>query len=82
METRERRRNGNADRSRDGIESSGGEGNGDESGNGDVNEDGIGEGGGEAKKHKKPHNSCRCNVLPFRTYHHLCRQGVGLAGTQ
>ena len=30
-----------------------------ETSSGDGDEDRIGEGGGEAKKHKKPHNSCR-----------------------
>ena len=34
--------------------------NGDEDGNGD--EDRIGEGGGEAKKLKKPHKTCRHHV--------------------
>ena len=41
----------------------------------------IGEGGREAKKRKKPHNSCRRDqALSFCTRHHLCRQGVALAG--
>ena len=31
-------------------------------GNGDGNEDRIGQGGGEAKKRKKPHKSCRRDV--------------------
>ena len=31
-------------------------------GNGDGNEDGIGKGGGETKKRKKPHKSCRRDV--------------------
>ena len=43
----------------DGNESSSGDGNGYEDGNGDGNENGIGEGGGEIKKRKKPHKSCR-----------------------
>ena len=52
-------------------------------GNGDGNEDGIGEGRGEAKKRKKPHKSCRGHqALYFRTRHHLCRQGMALAGTR
>ena len=62
-----------------GNESSSGDGNGDEDGNEDV----IGEGGGEAKKRKKPHKNCRRDqALLFRTRHHLCRQGVALAGTR
>ena len=56
MEIRGRTQDGN------GNESSGGGGNGDEDGNGNGNEDRIGEGGGEAKKHKKPHKSCRRHV--------------------
>ena len=52
-------------------------------GNGDGNEDGIQEGGGEAKKRKKLHKNCRCDQTTlFRTRHHLCRQGVALAGTR
>ena len=51
-------------------------------GNGDGNEDGIVENGGGAKKRKKPHKNCRRDqALLFRTRHHLCRQGVALAGT-
>ena len=53
-------RGGDGDGSGDGNESSGGDGNGDEDGNG--NEDRIGEGGGEAKKRKKPHKTCRRHV--------------------
>ena len=57
------------------------DGNDDEDGGGDRN--GIGERGGEAKKRKKPHKKCRrAQALSFRTCHHLCRQGVALAGTQ
>ena len=37
---------------------SSGDGNGDKGGNGDR----IGEGGGETKKRKKPHKSCRRHV--------------------
>ena len=49
--------------------------------NGDGNEDGIGKGRGEAEKCKKAHKSCRLDqALSFRTHHHLCRQGVALAG--
>ena len=43
---------------RGGSEGSSGDGNGDED-NGNGNEDRIGEGGKEAKKRKKPQNSCR-----------------------
>ena len=40
-------------------------------------------GGGEAKKRKKPHKSCRRDrALAFRTRHHFFRQGVALAGTR
>ena len=83
METRGRTQDGNGDGSEDGSESTSGDRNGDEDGNGDGNEDGIGEGEGEAKKRKKPHNNCRSDqALLFRTRHHLCRQGVALAGTR
>ena len=35
------------------------------------------------KKREKPHKSCRRDqALSFRTRHHLCRQGVALAGTR
>ena len=50
METRRRTPDGN----KDGSEDSSGDGNRDE--------DRIGEGGREAKKHKKPQNSCRRHV--------------------
>ena len=42
-------------------------GNGDED-NGNGNEDRIGEGGREAKKHKKPQNSCRRHVGTGETW--------------
>ena len=43
----------------------------------------IKKGEGEAKKHVKMHKSCRRDqALSFRARHHLCRQGVVLAGTQ
>ena len=46
--------------------------NGDADVNGEGNEDGAREGGGEAKKRKKPRDSCRRNqALLFRTRHHL-----------
>ena len=54
METRRRTVDGNGD----GSEDSSGDGNGDED-NGNGNEDKIGEGGREAKKRKKPQQSCR-----------------------
>ena len=53
---------GNGDGGEDGNESSSVNGNGDEDGDRDENKDGIGEGGGEAKKLKKPHKSCRRDV--------------------
>ena len=49
---------GNGDGNGDGSEDSSGDGNGDDD-NGNGNEDRIGEGGREAKKRKKPQNSCR-----------------------
>ena len=49
---------GNGDGNVDGSEDSSGDGNGDED-NGNGNEERIGEGGREAKKRKKPQNSCR-----------------------
>ena len=60
VETRRRTLDGNGDGDKDGSEGSycSGDGNGDED-NGNGNEDGIGEGGREAKKHKRPQNSCR-----------------------
>ena len=66
VETRGRTQDRNGGESGDGNESSGGDGNEDEDededGNGNGNEDKIGEGGGEAKKCKKPHKSCRRHV--------------------
>ena len=62
VETRGRTLDGNGDGSGDRNESSSGRGNGDEDRNADEDEDGIGKGGREAKKHKKPHRSCRCHV--------------------
>ena len=57
VETRRR----TSDRSGDGSEDGSGDGNGDENnGNGDENR--IGEGRREAKKRKKPQNSCRRRV--------------------
>ena len=52
---------GNRDGNGDGSEDSSGDGNGDKD-NGNGNEDRIGEGGKEAKKRKKPQNSCRRHV--------------------
>ena len=49
--------NGDGDGDEDGSEDSSGDGNGDDD-NGNKNR--IGEGGREAKKRKKPQNSCRC----------------------
>ena len=66
METRRRTPGGNGDRNGDGSEDSSGDGNGDgsedSSGDGNGNEDRVGEGGREAKKRKKPQNSCRRQV--------------------
>ena len=46
--------------------------NGDADVNGEGNEDGAREGGGEEKKRKKTHDSCRRNqALLFSTRHHL-----------
>ena len=58
VETRRRTPDGNGDENGDGSEDSSGDGNGDED-NGNGNKDRIGEGGREAKKRKKPQNSCR-----------------------
>ena len=56
MGTRSRTPDGNGDGNGDGSEDCSGDGNGD----GDNgNENSIGEGGREAKKRKKPQNSCR-----------------------
>ena len=57
--------------------------NGDEDGNGDGNKEGIGESGKEAKLCNKLHKSYRPDQAhSFRTRHHLCSQGVALAGTR
>ena len=56
--TRRRTPDGNGDGNGDGSEDSSGDGNGDGD-NGSGNENRIGEGGKEAKKGKKPQNSCR-----------------------
>ena len=58
VETRRRTPDGNGDGDGDGSEDSSGDGNGDED-NGNGNEDRIEEGRREAKKRKKPKNSCR-----------------------
>ena len=60
MESPGRLQDGNEDGSGDGSESNSGDGNEGEDGNG--NEDRIGDSGGEAKKRKKPHKSCRRHV--------------------
>ena len=71
------------DGSRHGNESSSGDENEDEYRNGDGNDNTIREGGGKAKKHIQTRKSCRRDqALSFRARHHLCRQGVVLAGTQ
>ena len=56
--TRRRTPDENGDGNGDGSEGSSGDGNGDDD-NGSGNENKIGEGGREAKKRKKPQNSCR-----------------------
>ena len=56
--TRRRTPDGNGDENGDGSEDSSGDWNGDDD-NGNGNENSIGEGGREAKKRKKPQNSCR-----------------------
>ena len=61
VETRRRTPDGNGNGNGDGSEDSSGDGNEDEA-NGNGNEDRIGEGGREAKKCKKPQNSCRRHV--------------------
>ena len=61
METRRQTPAGNGDGNGDGSEDSSGDGNGDED-NGNGSEGRIREGGREAKKRKKPQNSCRCHV--------------------
>ena len=60
-ETRRRTPDGNGDGNGVGSEDSSGDGNGDED-NGNTNKGRIGEGGREAKKRKKPQNSCRRHV--------------------
>ena len=61
MWIRRRTPDGNGDGNGDGSEDSSGDGNGnDDNGNGSENR--IGEGGREAKKRKKPQNSCRRRV--------------------
>ena len=62
VETRRRTPDGNGDGNGDGSEGSSGDGNGDEV-NGNANDDRIGEGGREAKKRKKPKNSCSRHVV-------------------
>ena len=54
-------RSGSGSGNGNGSEDSSGDGNGDEN-NGNGNEDRIGEGGREAKKRKKPQNSCKRHV--------------------
>ena len=61
VETRRRTPDGNGDGNGDGSEDSSGDGNGDKD-NGNGNMDKTGEGGREAKKRKKPQNSCRRQV--------------------
>ena len=61
VKTHRRTLDGNGDGTGDRSEGSSGDGNGDED-NGNGNEDRIGEGGREAKKRKKPQNSCRRQV--------------------
>ena len=56
VRTRRRTPDGNGDGNGDGSEDCSGDGNGDDD---NENEHGIGEGGREAKKRKKPQNSCR-----------------------
>ena len=58
MGTRRRTSDGNRDGNGDGREDSSKDGNGDDD-NGNGNENRNGEGGREAKKRKKPQNSCR-----------------------
>ena len=57
VETRGQAQDGNGDGSGDEIRRSGGDGNGKR--DGERNEDVIGYGGGEAKKRKKLHKSCK-----------------------
>ena len=71
--------NGSRAGTRTGVEAN----EGAQHGNEDKDGDGNGEDGGKAKKRMKPRKSCRRDqALSFRTRHHLCRQGVALAGTQ
>ena len=58
MGTRRRTPDRNGDGNGNGSEDSSGDGNGDDD-NGNGNEDRIGEGAREAKRRKKPQNSCR-----------------------
>ena len=58
VRTRRRTPDGNGNGNGDGSEDSSGDGNGNDD-NGNGNENRIGEGGREAKKRKKPQNSCR-----------------------
>ena len=64
VETRGGTQDENGDRGGDGNgnESSSGDENGGENGSGNENKDRIAEGGREAKKRKKPHESCRRDV--------------------
>ena len=72
----------NGDGSGGDNERSSGDGIGDNDRKTDRSEDGIGESGGEEKKRKKPHKSCRRDhALSFRIRHHLYRQGVALVDT-
>ena len=50
---------GNGDGTGNGSESGSEDGDGNGDGNGERNEGGIGKGGGEAKKRKEPHKSCK-----------------------
>ena len=61
METRRRALDGNGDGNGAGGEDSSGDGNDNED-NGNENENRIGKGRKEAKKDKKPQNSCRQHV--------------------
>ena len=61
VETYRQTPDGDGDGNRDGSENTSGDGNKEED-DGSRNEDRIGEGGREAKKRKKPQNSCRRHV--------------------
>ena len=93
VEANEGTQDGNGDGSGDGAETRTGtgveihgrtqDGNGDEDANGDGHKKGIGEGGGDAKKRKKTHKSCRRDqAVSFRTRRNLCKQRVALASTR